>query len=323
MAVECKDAVDAAAIAWHVRLPTASAADWRAFTDWLEADAGHARAYDAVTLADAELADALTPVDWASAPPAAANDGSAPARWRRRWGYAGAGGLLAAGIAAAVLIAPSGTPGAMRIVETPAGLPRTLTLADGTRVAMNGGTRLAIADAAERSVVLERGEAMFDVVHDAAHPFVVRSGDMRMQDVGTVFDVSRVGTHLSVQVAEGAVLFQPDEAHIMLTPGAALSHVDGGSARMSGVAIDDIGSWRRQRLVFSQTPVRLVAAAIERSTGVAVAVSPIVQDVPFTGSIRVAGPADRLMPRVAALIGVRAIRDGARWTLTQQETPVR
>jgi transmembrane sensor len=321
--VEREDAAHAAAIAWHVRLPAATAADWRAFTDWLEADAGHAHAYDAVTLADAELAAALAPADWTPAgPPAAANDGSVPGGWRRR-AYAGAGGLLAAGIAAAVLIAPSGTPGAMRIVETPAGIPRTLTLADGTRVAMSGGTRLAIAGAGERSVVLERGEAMFDVVHDAAHPFVVRSGAMRMQDVGTVFDVSRVGTHLSVQVAEGAVLFQPDEAHIMLTPGAALSHVDGGSARMSGVAIDDIGSWRRQRLVFSQTPVRLVAAAIERSTGVAVAVSPGVRDMPFTGSIRVAGPADQLMPRVAALIGVRAIRDGARWRLAQQETPVR
>lgn len=321
MAVEREDKAHAAAIAWLLRLPTATAADWQTFTDWLEADELHARAYDTLTLADAELDAAIVPPDWAPAARASAPTPS-PRRWRHRWAYTGVGGLIAAGIAAAVLVPQIGTPSAGRIVETRAGERRALTLADGSRVEMNGGTRLAFADAGERSVVLERGEAVFDVVHDEAHPFVVRSGDMRMQDVGTVFDVVRVGHHLSVQVAEGAVLFQPQDARIMLTAGAALSHVDGGSTRMSGVAIDDVGGWRRQRLVFREAPVRLVAAALERSTGVRVTVAPDLQEVPFTGSIRAAGPADRMMPRVAALIGARAVLDGGRWTLVQRETPV-
>ncbi|WP_230628476.1 FecR family protein [Sphingomonas sp. Leaf37] len=321
-----EDDAHAAAVAWHLRLPTATTDDWQAFTDWLEADAAHAGAYDALTLADAELGAVLVPADWTpsappSAPPVAANDRDRPTLRARRW-YAGAGGLAAAAIAAAVLIPQRGPPVAARIVETPAGVRRTLLLADGSRVAMNGGTRLAIADASGRSVVLEHGEALFDVVHDASHPFVVRSGAMRMQDTGTVFDVSRVGTHLSVQVAEGGVLFQPQGERIMLTPGAALSHVDGGSARMSGVAIGDVGSWREQRLVFSQTPVRLVAAALERSTGIVVTASPTLRDVPFTGSIRVTGEADQMMPRIAALIGGRAIRNGTRWILTKRESPV-
>ncbi|GAA0662738.1 transmembrane sensor [Sphingomonas insulae] len=317
MAVEREDEAHADAIDWLLRLPTATAADWQAFTDWLEADEAHVRAYDALTLADADLDAAIVPPDWTPVMPA-----PRPARWRNRWSYTGAGGLVAAGVAAAVIVPQSATPPVGRIVETRAGEQRVLRLADGSRVAMNGGTRLAIADARERSVVLERGEAVFDVVHDEAHAFVVRSGDMRMQDVGTVFDVARVGHHLSVQVAEGAVLFQPQDARIMLSAGAALSHVDGGSTRMSGVAVDDVGGWRRQRLAFRETPVRLVAAALERSTGVAVTVMPNLQEVPFTGSIRVAGPADRMMPRVAALIGARAVRNGGRWTLVQRETPV-
>lgn len=317
MAVEREDEAHAAAIAWHLRLPMATAAEWQAFTDWLEADADHAQAYDALTLADGALDAAIVPPDWTPVAPAPAPQ---PASRRHLWAYTGVGGLVAAGIAAAVIVPQLTTPAAGRIVETRAGERRALTLADGSRVEMNGGTRLAIAGAGERSVVLERGEAVFDVVHDEAHPFVVRSGDMRMQDVGTVFDVARVGPHLSVQVAEGAVLFQPQEARIMLTAGAALSHVDGGSARMAGVAVEDVGGWRRQRLVFRETPVRLVAAALERGTGVAVTVTPDLQDVPFTGSIRIAGPAERMMPRVAALIGARAVRNGGRWTLAQRET---
>ncbi len=299
-----------AAVAWHLCLPTASAEEWRAFTDWLEADPAHARAYDKLAMADAALDDALLPADWT--PAVAAND-----PWPRgyaRWAVAGVGSIAAAGVAAVMLPLVWAPSTDLRVIETPAGRPRAVVLADGTRIEMNGGTRLRIDDGTQRMVMLDRGEAVFRVTHDAAHPFVVQSGTMRLQDVGTVFNVARVGSHLGVQVAEGAVLFQPGHDRIMLTPGAALSQTDGGRPRMMGVAPGDVGSWRGRRLVFQQTPVHLVAAALERSTGAAIAVAPDLRDTPFTGSLGVAGGADRMVPRVAALIGARAVRDGTRWT---------
>ncbi|MES3054280.1 FecR domain-containing protein [Sphingomonas faeni] len=308
------------AVAWHLRLPSADADDWLAFTAWLEADPAHADAYDALTRADAELGDALTPPDWSETTPrdwsettsrvAANDDRPAP---RRRWALAALGGLAAAGIAGVML--PLETDPAVRIVETARGVRRAVMLGDGSRIDLNGGTRLAIDQSAVRRVTLERGEATFHVTHDPAHPFVVQSGEMRLQDVGTVFNVARVGAHLGVQVAEGAVMFQPDDERIMLTAGAALSHLDGQAPRLSGVAVDDVGSWRKGRLVFQQTPVRLVVAALERSTGTVVRVAPALADTPFTGSIGVTGGADRLIPRVASLIGARAEHVDGRWRL--------
>ena len=303
-----------AAVAWHLRLPTADASQWQAFTAWLEADPAHAAAYDALALSDAELDGALAPADWSEAgepDEIAANDRQpVMSRW---WSVAGISGLAAAGIAAVML---QGAPNpSLRFVETPAGVRSAVVLVDGTQIEMNGGTRLGIDDVSNRLVMLEKGEAVFRVTHDVAHPFVVQSGGMRLEDVGTVFNVSRVGPHLGVQVAEGAVLFQPERDRIMLTAGAALSHMDGESPRMSGVAVDDVGSWRQGRLVFRQTPVRLVAAALERSTGTAVNVAEGLQDTPFTGSIGVIGGADRMVPRAAALIGARAVRNGRGWTL--------
>lgn len=304
----------AQAVAWHLRLPTADVGAWLAFTDWLEADAEHARAYDALAAADAEVTDALSPPDWSQAtPPVAANDDRPTPR--RRWIIGTVGGLAAAGLVGILLPLETPSKTAARIIETPAGVPRSVTLADGSRIDLNGGTRLAVDDGASRLVTLERGEAIFRVTHDAAHPFVVQSGKMRLQDVGTVFNVARVGPHLAVQVAEGAVIFQPDQERIMLTAGAALSHVDGEAPRMSGIAIDDVGSWRKGRLVFQQTPVRLVAAALERSTGSVVTVAPTLAETPFTGSIGMTGNADRLIPRAAALIGARAEHAGGRWRL--------
>ncbi|WP_380780075.1 FecR family protein [Sphingomonas sp. R86520] len=309
---EQEDGAAAQAVAWHLRLPGAGAADWQAFTLWLEADPAHADAYDALTCADAELDEALTPPDWSEVVPLtpANDDRAAP---RRRWALAAFGGLAAAGIVGVML--PLESDPAVRIVETPAGVRRAVVLADGSRIELNGGTRIAIDDSASRLVTLERGEAIFRVTHDAAHPFLVQSGSMRLQDVGTVFNVTRVGPHLGVQVAEGAVMFQPEHDRIMLTAGAALSHVDGEAPRMSGVAVADVGSWRSGRLVFQQTPVRLVAAALERSTGSVVTVTPGLAETPFTGSIGMTGGADRLIPRAAALIGARAEHVGGRWRL--------
>lgn len=300
------------AVAWHLRLPSAGAADWQAFTLWLEAAPAHADAYDALTSADAELDEALTPPDWSDAIPLMAANDDRPAP-RRRWALAAFGGLAAAGIVGVML--PLESDPAVRIVETPAGVRRAVVLADGSRIELNGGTRIAIDDSASRLVTLERGEAIFRVTHDAAHPFLVQSGSMRLQDVGTVFNVARVGPHLGVQVAEGAVMFQPEHDRIMLTAGAALSHVDGEAPRMSGVAVADVGSWRSGRLVFQQTPVLLVAAALERSTGSVVTVAPGLAETPFTGSIKMTGGTDRLIPRAAALIGARAEHVGGRWRL--------
>ncbi|MEJ8629191.1 FecR/PupR family sigma factor regulator [Sphingomonas sp. I4] len=43
------------AIDWHIRQRDMSAAEWDAFATWLEDSPAHARAYDAVAMADALL----------------------------------------------------------------------------------------------------------------------------------------------------------------------------------------------------------------------------------------------------------------------------
>ncbi len=56
-----------------------------------------------------------------------------------------------------------------------------------------------------RTVTLDGGEAYFEVVHDARHPFVVLAGNRRITDLGTKFSVSREGDHVQVVVKEGRV----------------------------------------------------------------------------------------------------------------------
>ncbi len=61
-----------------------------------------------------------------------------------------------------------------------------LHLSDGTSIQLNAGTQVQTSvTRAQRTVTLERGEAYFEVVHDASRPFVVLAGDRRLTDLGT------------------------------------------------------------------------------------------------------------------------------------------
>ena len=63
----------------------------------------------------------------------------------------------------------------MRAPTYSTGVGQTFTarLDDGTRVQLNTDSAVRVRfDKGQRKVVLMRGQAFFDVAHDAAHPFV-------------------------------------------------------------------------------------------------------------------------------------------------------
>jgi len=241
---EGRDIVDQA-IGWHLRQAELSSAEWHDFVLWLEADAAHAAAYDRVALDDALLADLPRPA------PRAAPTRFVPAR-PRRWTWAVGGTAIAAGIAALVMPLAMAPSSAAYTVRTAPGEKRTVTLADGTRIDMNGGTTLRLDRNDPRVASLDAGEAVFAVHHDSGKAFVLHSRDLAVQDVGTVFDVVRHDKRLYVAVAEGSVSFQPGRDAIVLKAGDALiARQDINQVARVPVAIDAVGGWRSGRLTFS------------------------------------------------------------------------
>lgn len=77
-------------------------------------------------------------------------------------------------------------------LNVPAGQQLRITLPDGTSVWLNAGTTLeypALFAGGERRVRID-GEARFDVLHDAGHPFVVETHACDVRVLGTEFDVA-------------------------------------------------------------------------------------------------------------------------------------
>ncbi len=107
--------------------------------------------------------------------------------------------------------APSSSP--VATAAAPAAGPRQVTLSDGTVVQLNtGGEVIEQFTAAERRVLLSRGEAHFAVTKNPARPFIVHAGNVDVRAVGTAFNVHLQSAAVDVLVTEGIVELQRPSA---------------------------------------------------------------------------------------------------------------
>ncbi len=152
-----------------------------------------------------------------------------------------------------------------RIYSTAVGGHEKIAFADGTKVELNTDTVLrARMTTAERTIWLEKGEAYFQVKHDAAHPFVVMVGGRRVTDLGTAFLVRRDEGRMELAVVQGRVRFDAGETKqtAMLTPGdvvTASGNTVSESKKSQSALFNELG-WRRGVLVFDNTTL---AGAVE------------------------------------------------------------
>jgi transmembrane sensor len=163
--------------------------------------------------------------------------------------------------------------------ETHVGEQRDVLLADGSRMTLNTNTAVSVRySKARRYLVLERGEALFSVAHNAARPFDVAAAGTLTRALGTEFNVDMRGAKLTVSVLEGAVQVSTPDSSLGTGPDPGSETV--GPARAAAVAkgqalefrpkerllvqekadLDRIDAWRTRRLEFSNTPL---AQAVE------------------------------------------------------------
>ncbi len=303
---------DDAALDWALRAHDPDFADWEALTDWLEADPANPARYHAIAADIADAADVAerlpaTPVDVPTSVP-----GRRDPRLRR-WMT----GAVAASTAAVIGYGVLELRPQPYAIETAAGTMRTVRLADGSVVSLNGGTRLVLDRRDERHAALERGQALFTIRHDAAHPFKVTVGSDELIDIGTIFDVTRTADETRVAVSQGAVIFNPDGQAVTLTPGRSLRVRDRGTGVTLGtVETETVGTWRRGYLAYDGTPLSDVAVDLSRALGVSIAAAPEVAGQPFRGTIALEGMADD-PAALGPLLGASLRRDGDGWEIVR------
>jgi transmembrane sensor len=118
-----------------------------------------------------------------------------------------------------------------------------------------------------------RGEALFDVPHDDARPFIVHAGGARVRDIGTVFSVDAdPDGGVRVVVTDGAVAIRPEQGggpeELVLREGERGVLAEGRPRAERAPATADDLAWTRGELVFRDASMTEVAAELRRWYGV-------------------------------------------------------
>lgn len=278
-----KTEIDAQAAAWLARVYASdvSDADLAGLTTWLEASEDHGRAFDraeALWLAADDLrADPVTAVPAATPQaeltPAPVIDlssrrASRPRQPdRRAWMVLGALAATVTGLAVLPLIISRTT--APVTYATAKGEHSTIALKDGTQLYLDSDTRLTVRMTGKtRQVDLQQGEVALAVVHNPNRPFMVTAGDSTLSDIGTEFNVLRVGNRVTVTVRSGTVgvKSRKDDSDGPILQAGDQAVIDEASGDVVQRKVDAAASygWQQGQVVYQDEPLSYVVSDLNR-----------------------------------------------------------
>lgn len=253
---------------WFTELkrPTVSAQALHDFREWRR-DEANAAAFAKVEKGwEASAALKERPNIQAATEAALAANPPRPGRTKRQFSFApigvalaslmviGGGALIAAG-----QLEPSYT--------TEIGGQRLEQLKDGSRVRLNTNTKIVVRYRdGERRIELVRGEAFFEVAHDAARPFIVETNGTEVRALGTKFDVRRDASSVQVTLIEGRVQVRADghPATATLTPSQALTVTASGISVARPANTELATGWTTGRLTFRGLPLQAAIREVNR-----------------------------------------------------------
>lgn len=278
---------------------------------WQQADPRHARAYEDTRQLweqlgalgdDAEL-QALKARDLAAL---RRRDG-----WFRRMPMLAAAAVVVVMLSGGYLLHYYLQPSPPVTYATALGERHTETLQDGSRVVLNTSTELQVQFARNRREIdLQRGEAQFEVAHDAARPFVVRVGDGRVTALGTRFQVRRNESNVVVTLLEGSVEVALGQDHHRLQPNeqARLSVTDGIALQVVDPALAE--GWLDGWLRFRDTPLSEVITEANRYSVRKLRLGdPKLADVELSGNFK-SGDSASVATAAELILPVRAVEQG-------------
>jgi transmembrane sensor len=157
----------------------------------------------------------------------------------------------------------------------------TVLLSDGTKVTLNANSDLRYPqnfNGKTREVYL-KGEAYFEVVHNVSKPFIIHSGKLKTQVLGTTFTVSAYSQvkpmNVTVLTGKVAVKDESTQALAILTRGQSATT---GSNKKTFVLTslanpEDAIAWMEDKLIFDNADLEGVALKLSNKYGVAIKIT--------------------------------------------------
>ncbi|MBB5638840.1 ferric-dicitrate binding protein FerR (iron transport regulator) [Pedobacter cryoconitis] len=156
-----------------------------------------------------------------------------------------------------------------------AGTQKKLLLPDGSKVLLNVASELVISKdfgETQRKVILH-GEAFFEVAKDKSRPFIIQSGVLRTQVVGTSFNINAYSDmdKIKIAVLTGKVRVSKKIAGVEeiiasgMTRGATLSfYKTTGKTELKTEDTGLISSWKDNKLYIDNATISEIARQLEK-----------------------------------------------------------
>ena len=227
-----------------------------------------------------------------------------PSWVRRRALTAVVAAVMVAGVLLVRLSAlPPRADESIQAYQTEVAQHQSITLPDGSVIALGARSSLSVNFSSEqRIVMLETGEALFQVEEDSGRPFVVMAGAGTITALGTVFNVRRDANRVVVTVTEGSVEVR------RTADGAQSGARDAPSSRQHTAARIGVGAqvvvsptelsvvelndpteatqWQAGLLRYRAEPLQYVMEGVSRYSGKEIMILDAeIEEMLFTGSV--------------------------------------
>jgi transmembrane sensor len=155
-------------------------------------------------------------------------------------------------------------------ISTPAGGQWEVQLSDGTNVWLNSASKITFPTSfvqSENRIVTLDGEGYFEVAKDPTHPFIVISGNQRVEVLGTHFNINSYTNEPAIKTTliQGRikVTLLGNNKPVILRPGDQAT-VTVNAMRVEQVDTDEAIAWKEGYFQFNNEPIPSVMRKLAR-----------------------------------------------------------
>ncbi|MDQ7948391.1 MAG: FecR domain-containing protein [Pedobacter sp.] len=153
-------------------------------------------------------------------------------------------------------------------IETPLGGQYQVQLPDGTNVWLNAASAIKypLKFSGKKRIVEITGEAYFEVAHNAAMPFVVKTIKQEIEVLGTHFNVMAYGDEPEVQttLVQGSVKITSAHNALVLRPGQQAKVVQNSVALNLDADIESAIAWKSGKIQFTDMNIQNIMRMLSR-----------------------------------------------------------
>lgn len=200
---------------------------------------------------------------------------------------------------------------------------KQLQLADGTKVWLSPNSKLSYPDkftSKQRLVSLD-GEAFFEVAHDAAHPFIIKTGEVRTTVLGTSFNINAYQQKqtINITLVSGKVAVALNTKNVMMLPNQQII-VDKTTAQLTKIDFPGAASFLHKRLglyEYKGTALKEVVKDLKTQYGVDIQLGNELIESNFYGNLNMNDPISQTLDKLVMVMEMKWKRDGGQYVISK------